>query len=229
MPAQNRQGVLEIHLRLTLVGLGLGTLQLDLAVVGEKTRQGDQHEMRIQFLFHATFGLAVKLLDRHHLLRNLVHLFNSPAAVVGVRQDLDGIAAVGQQGGRQGVGGAAMAVFHQPQGIAWKLRLTRAAAQAATRVTPGDDLNLLLGMRAFAEAFHQRRGIFFTRKIACTPSARYYSRLSVRSLVSAALAIRPPTGSKSARPRAAANSMSENNMRCRSRTSGSDRFSETGN
>ncbi len=130
MPFQHRQGIFEVRPRLAPVGVGFGALRLALAGVGEKTRQGDQHEMRLQFLFDAAFGLAVKLLHAQQQLAALVRFLNSPSVLARFRQGLEVIATAVQQGGRQGVGGAAMGVFHSPLRIAWKLRLTFALAAA---------------------------------------------------------------------------------------------------
>ena len=72
--------------------------------------------MSKEFLFDTTLTLAVKVLDAHQLLGDLIKLFYAPARVINIRKIFNGVLLLIEQRGAQNVGCSGNRIFHQAQG-----------------------------------------------------------------------------------------------------------------
>ena len=87
---------------------------MDISVVGEETVYGNQEEVGKDFLFDASFGLGVKILDVEDMLADLIELLNAPPAMVDVYELLERIALLIQQRSSQSKHAPRDFVFEQP-------------------------------------------------------------------------------------------------------------------
>ena len=76
-------------------------IELDIGPVGKEPIQGDQNEVRKDFLFDAALGLGVKVLDDEDALGDLVKLLDAPSAMIDVDELLERISMHIEQRGAQ--------------------------------------------------------------------------------------------------------------------------------
>ena len=106
-PVKDMNTVFEIGLsvRGRIAGTGRGggpaRLELDVGPIGEEPIQGDQNEVRKDFLFDTALGLGVKVLNDEDALADLVKLLDAPAVMVDVDELLERITMRIEQCGTQ--------------------------------------------------------------------------------------------------------------------------------
>src|SRR6202521_1389204 len=107
-PTVNDMGaVFEIGLKVWRVGSGAGErgapvrIEGDVGASGEGPVQGNEKEVGKDFLFDASFGPGVKVLDIEDALADLVQFLDAPSAMVDTDEFLERIALPVQQRGSE--------------------------------------------------------------------------------------------------------------------------------
>ena len=104
---QDMNAVFEIGLAIRRRMAGVGgsggsaRIELDFGPIGEEPIQGDQNEVRKDFLFDTALGLGMKVLDDEDALADLVEFLDAPSAMVDVDELLERIAMRIEQRGAQ--------------------------------------------------------------------------------------------------------------------------------
>lgn len=88
-------------------------IEFDVGPVGEEPVESNQNIVGEDFLFNATFGLAVKVFDDKDTLADLVKLLDAPSAMVDVDEPLERIALGIQQSSPQAKDSAGDVVFDE--------------------------------------------------------------------------------------------------------------------
>ena len=159
IPGDRRQAVLEVGGHRRFRAALAAAVHPVFALVGEQPGQGDQDEVREQFLFHRALALAVEVLDAQGALADLEQLLDAPSSMVEGREVFDAGCLRIEQRRRQREAGAPGGVLDQPQAERPEAGARVFGAQGAQGVPARRDLGHAVGAVAGKERVEGAAGL----------------------------------------------------------------------